>query len=171
MPTRRTRCVVMLLVATCLLLVGCDEEQAPASSAPCGSDSEIEFEMGQALLDGGETSTFIDVEIADSDRERQVGLMNRESLPEDCGMAFLYFEEITGGFWMKDTLIPLSIAFFDKEGVVVGVLDMEPCEEDPCETYSPGVPFVGALEVNQGAFEKWGIEEGDRISIIPPGTE
>lgn len=92
--------------------------------------------------------------------------MGRESLGEDEGMVFVFFEESTGGFWMKDTLIPLSIAFFDAEGTIVDILDMEPCESEPCESYFPSSPYFGALEVNKGAFAEWGIEIGDHIEVI-----
>ena len=107
----------------------------------------------------------VTVEIADTQEEREVGLMHRESLPEDAGMIFLFEEEITGGFWMKNTLIPLSIAFADSDGTILRILDMEPCEADPCEIYDPGVAYRNALEVNQGAFARWGVEEGDRLTL------
>jgi uncharacterized membrane protein (UPF0127 family) len=107
----------------------------------------------------------VTVEIADTQAEREVGLMHRESLPEDAGMIFLFEEEITGGFWMKNTLIPLSIAFVGADGEILRVLDMEPCEADPCEIYDPGVAYASALEVNQGAFANWGVEEGDLLTL------
>ena len=68
---------------------------------------------------------------------------------------------------MKNTLIPLSIAFADAEGTIVSILDMEPCEADPCEIYDPGVPYRSALEVNQGAFDDWGVQVGDRLTLEP----
>ena len=113
----------------------------------------------------GGDEVVVAVEVADSAEERQVGLMGRESLPDDAGMIFLFDEDTSGGFWMKDTLIPLSIAFADADGTIVSVLDMEPCEADPCEIYDPGVPYRSALEVNQGAFSRWGVEEGDRLTL------
>jgi uncharacterized protein len=105
------------------------------------------------------------VEVADTQEEREVGLMHREFLPDDAGMIFLFEEAIAGGFWMKNTLIPLSIAFADGEGEILRILDMEPCEADPCEIYDPGVSYESALEVNQGAFENWGVEEGDLLTL------
>jgi uncharacterized membrane protein (UPF0127 family) len=105
------------------------------------------------------------VEIADTQEEREVGLMQRESLPDDAGMIFLFEEETAGGFWMKNTLIPLSIAFAAGDGTILRILDMEPCEADPCEIYDPGVPYESALEVNQGAFADWGVEEGDLLTL------
>ncbi len=91
--------------------------------------------------------------------------MNRATLPEDAGMVFLWFGPTSGAFYMKDTLIPLSIAYFDERGRILKILDMEPCEQDPCKLYDPGITYWGALEVNQGAFERWGVEPGDTITI------
>jgi uncharacterized membrane protein (UPF0127 family) len=105
------------------------------------------------------------VEIADTQEEREVGLMHREFLPDDAGMLFLFEGETAGGFWMKNTLIPLSIAFTGGDGTILRILDMEPCEADPCEIYDPGVLYEGALEVNQGAFASWGVEEGDLLTL------
>ena len=66
---------------------------------------------------------------------------------------------------MKDTLIPLSIAFWDEDGRIVGIQDMEPCTADPCPTYGSPEPYVGALEVNQGFFDEHGVVIGDRIEL------
>lgn len=107
----------------------------------------------------------IEVLIADNDKRRGHGLMYKEQLPLDKGMAFLYPDDTGGGFWMKNTLIALSIAFFSADGKIVRILDMEPCEEDPCPVYDPGVTYRGALEVNKGRFDAWGIAEGDRIEV------
>ena len=106
------------------------------------------------------------MEIADEFEERQTGLMGRESLDADAGMAFVWSEEFRGSFWMKDTLIPLSIAFWDDRSRIVAILDMEPCEADPCPSYDPEVPFLGALEVNAGFFDEHAVEVGDRIELI-----
>lgn len=107
----------------------------------------------------------IGVLVADDGAERGHGLMYRKWLPEDKGMGFLFEEQGQAGFYMLNTLIPLSIAFFDSEGTIVDILDMEPCPDSPCPTYTPDAPYSGALEVNQGAFERWGVIEGDRITI------
>lgn len=108
---------------------------------------------------------YMRVEVADEDDERAEGLMGRPSLGEDAGMAFLWDEPVETSFWMKETLIPLSIAFWDQRRRIVAIRDMEPCRDDPCPTYGPDQPFVGALEVNLGFFEEHGVEVGDRIEI------
>jgi hypothetical protein len=80
-------------------------------------------------------------------------------------MLFLFPEDHRGGFWMKNTLIPLSIAFLDADGQVLAVLDMEPCRADPCPIYDPGVSYRSALEVNQGALARWGVGAGDVVTV------
>jgi uncharacterized protein len=118
------------------------------------------------LIHGDESETEVEVEIADTTEERARGLMGRESLPDDAGMLFVFSQPNAGGFWMKDTLIPLSIAFVRSDGRIVRILDMEPCRRDPCPVYDPGVTYVRALEVNRGAFKRWGVEEGDKLEIV-----
>ena len=135
--------------------------------AGCGGGGE--GENGDAgptvVIETGDGEKEIAVEIADTNDERAVGLMGRTSLPEDAGMLFVYPEPTQGGYWMKNTLIPLSIAFYDTNGAILRILDMEPCRRDPCRVYDPRVGYAGALEVNQGAFERWGVREGDRLEL------
>src|SRR5919106_257115 len=69
-------------------------------------------------------------------------------------------------FWMKDTLIPLSLAVWGKGGTIEAILDMEPCQADPCTIYTPGVPWVGAVEVNQGFFGEHGVKVGDQVRLL-----
>jgi uncharacterized membrane protein (UPF0127 family) len=129
--------------------------------------SESPFRRGTAIVETDDGAVLLRVEIADTPKLREQGLMGRQSLGEDEGMVFVFFDETTGGFWMKDTLIPLSIAFFGQDGRIVKILDMEPCEEEPCPIYEPGLAYRGAVEVNQGAFDRLGIEEGDPIRVSP----
>jgi uncharacterized membrane protein (UPF0127 family) len=151
------RRLALLLLVTLAVAGACYSSDDESDSGPQATAT--------ALIDTGGDSVLVNLEIADTDEERRRGLMFRESLPENRGMAFVFFEEHGGFFWMKNTLIPLSIAFFDRDGEIRRILDMEPCEEEPCQMYDPGVPYVGALEVNQGMFDEWGVEEGDRITI------
>ncbi|MDQ3941105.1 MAG: DUF192 domain-containing protein [Actinomycetota bacterium] len=123
------------------------------------------FATGKVLIDTDDGSVLIDVEIAETEDERALGLMHRDSLAQDAGMLFVFFDDTTGGFWMKNTLIPLSIAFIDSDSKIVEILDMDPCAKDPCRIYTPSVPYRAALEVNQGAFDEWGVELGDRITV------
>jgi uncharacterized membrane protein (UPF0127 family) len=136
-----------LVLALVLALVG----------AGCGDGDE----RGTLLIETRTGPVELSVELADSTDERRRGLMERESLPADAGMVFLFEREHEGGLWMKDTLIPLSAAFLDRDGRVLRILDMEPCEADPCPVYDPGVSYVAAVEANRGAFERLGVAVGD----------
>ncbi|HEU5225764.1 MAG TPA: DUF192 domain-containing protein [Actinomycetota bacterium] len=133
----------------------------------CGSAEEVSDPNGSAALsirtDDGTIS--LDVQVADTSEERQTGLMGRESLSPYDGMAFVWQEPLVSTFWMKDTLIPLSIAFWDDDGRIISILDMDPCTEDPCPTYGPDEPFVGAVEVDRGTFERDGVALGDRVHL------
>ena len=141
---------------------------ALALAACAGSDSEPSdpsFERARVVIETKRGPVPLSVEIAETDEQREFGLMFRKSLPRDAGMLFLFPADTAGGFWMKNTLIPLSIAFFDARRRIVRILDMEPCREDPCPVYDPGVAYRGALEVNAGAFRRWRVRAGDRIAI------
>jgi len=110
----------------------------------------------------------LDVQVADTPDERQTGLMGRESLSPYDGMAFVWEEPVVSSFWMKDTLIPLSIAFWDDAGRIISILDMDPCTADPCPSYGPDDPFVGAVEVDRGTLEERGVALGDRVELTVP---
>jgi uncharacterized membrane protein (UPF0127 family) len=105
------------------------------------------------------------VEIAETEAARQRGLMDRTGLARDAGMAFLFDSPVQVGFYMKDTLIPLSIAFWDQNLRIVTILDMTPCRADPCPVYFAQRPYVGAAEASQGFFAEHGIEVGDRVEL------
>lgn len=154
------RPLLVLLVAISLVACGDDAGEPNAAPSPTAR-------LANVLIDTGDDSVLIRAEVADTPELQSRGLSNRDSLDEDSGMVFLFFEETSGGFWMKDTTIPLSIAYFDGSGEVVSIFDMDPCEEDPCPSYDPGVPYRGALEVNQGRFDEWGVEVGDYIRVSP----
>lgn len=104
----------------------------------------------------------IQVEIADEPAEHSRGLMFRESLAENEGMLFVYPEERTLGFWMKNTLIALDIAYADNQGRIVDIQQMEP---QTLETHNSAGPAMYALEMNQGWFAANGIVVGDRIEF------
>ncbi len=106
----------------------------------------------------------IEVEIAANHKDRMRGLMHRESMPEDHGMLFLFADEEIRSFWMKNTPLPLSIAYADAGGRIVRIVDLEPFSEQP---RSSGRPAKYALEMHQGWFERHGVFEGDAIARIP----
>jgi len=85
-------------------------------------------------------------ELALTSASRVRGLMNRRKVPAD-GMLFVFHEDTTGGFWMKNTLVPLTIVFFDADGKRVRRLSMRPCRGDPCPIYTPRRKYRFALEL------------------------
>jgi uncharacterized membrane protein (UPF0127 family) len=116
---------------------------------------------GHITFAGGGVLT---VRIADEPDERARGLMGVTDLPTDEGMAFLYGESTDATFWMKDTPIPLSIAFVDQDNRIVTIREMTPCTDDvACRTYASTEPYTKAIEAEAGWFAAHGIEEGDRI--------
>jgi uncharacterized membrane protein (UPF0127 family) len=104
------------------------------------------------------------VEVADDLAEQAKGLMYRTTLGENRGMLFVYPDERELSFWMKDTLIPLSIAFIDSERRIIDIQDMKPLDDEPPH-YVSAEPAQYALEVNQGFFEKGGVKVGDRVDV------
>jgi uncharacterized membrane protein (UPF0127 family) len=107
----------------------------------------------------------LQVDIASDDAARARGLMGVTDLAANRGMAFVWGAPTDGSFWMKDTLIPLSIAFIDEAGRVITIDEMTPCTADPCDTYEPSGPYVLAVEANAGWFAEHGIEVGDRADL------
>ena len=85
-------------------------------------------------------------EVAKTSAQRSRGLMSRTQAPKD-GMLFVFPQTTTGGFWMKNTLVPLTIVFFDSAGNRVRKLSMVPRRKDPCAIYDPRRPYRFALEL------------------------
>lgn len=107
------------------------------------------------------------VEIADTEESRARGLMFRQSLPQQHGMLFVFPDDSRRSFWMRDTSIPLSIAFIRRDGVITEIYDMQPYSLEPVNSVAE-VRF--ALEVNQGEFRRLGIRPGDRVQLPPQIT-
>ena len=102
----------------------------------------------------------IRVEVAQAPEERARGLMGRKQLGDSEGMLFIFETEDYHSFWMKNTVIPLSIAFVSKEGRIVKITDMKPLTLD---SHAPPKPVLYALEMKQGWFSTNGIKVGDLV--------
>lgn len=146
--------ILLPLFSLSILLSACSfmpaKDAGPQTIALVGPDKEV---------------IEIVVEIADEVEERAQGLMGRETLPPDHGMLFLFEYQDILTFWMKDTLIPLDILFFDSQGNLVSTSTMQPCTEDPCSKYSSSVAAGIALEVNAGFIQANDIGAGWRIAL------
>ena len=106
------------------------------------------------------------VEIADTDASRQLGLMHRSQMDPDAGMLFAWPDDIEGGFWMFNTILPLSIAFITADGTILNIADMQPLDQ---KTTGAAGPYRYALEANQGYFRVHGIVAGDKVTL--PGQQ
>lgn len=107
----------------------------------------------------------IDAEVADDPDEKTIGLMGRKELAEGEGMLFVFSRPQPMGFWMKDTLIPLSIAYLNAAGIIREIHDMQPLEENSIPSVFQDLVY--ALEVPQGWFAKNGILAGDKVTGLP----
>jgi uncharacterized membrane protein (UPF0127 family) len=105
--------------------------------------------------------------LATTDAERERGLMQVTGLGGAAGMLFRFGSDQSAAFWMKDTLIPLSIAFFRQGGPFVSATDMEPCPPTApgCPTYPADAPYADAIEVPKGNLPALGIGPSSRLTV------
>ncbi len=149
-----------MVVILAVVVSACAKGAAPSSTATVPSSTTVAtpsttdalpelagFATITVAVDGDE----LEVALADRPDLRRRGLMGVTDLGGLDGMLFVFGEDVDGGFWMKDTVIPLDIAFFDAEGRVVDWLTMDPCLADPCPTYTPGGSYRYALETPAGS--------------------
>ncbi len=183
LSTRRSVRAAASVAVSVLLLAGvggCRANQpvSPATASPAagrspqapptfgtGADAWPSASVTITSADGREHA--VAVRVADRPERRQQGLMGVEAVPPGTGMLFLFPTPHDGGFWMKDTLVPLDIAYV-AEGEIVAVLQMEPCVEyevasEDCPAYTPGAAYDTTLEVAQGWFAAAGIDVGARL--------
>ena len=132
-----------------VLMIGCRQEpSAPASGLPT-----VEIKIG---------SKNYHVEVAADEFSRTRGLMERDSMPEEHGMIFVFTQDTDEGFWMHNTRIPLDIVFIDSTGKVVSVRQMKAYDE---HVTSSGGFYRYAIELNSGATAACGVKAGDMVGI------
>ena len=141
-----------VVLAAVLMLVACGESGR-------GQTTVVTLAQGSASLK-------IRAEVASTPDARTRGLMGRRSLAEDAGMLFVFPTPVQAGFWMKDTLIPLDIAFISK-GYVVEIDTMQPCRTAKCPVTTPAIGYDWALEVSVGTFHRAGITAGAVVDTEP----
>lgn len=138
------------LVAALLLML-CGHARADTAAAPV-----------TATLHGQRFT----VELATNEAAREHGLMMRTSLAPDHGMLFVFPDTAPRGFWMKNTLIPLDILYFDERRKLVSAqLDVPPCKADPCPIYPSTGPARYVLELSAGTIKRIGAHDGDTLAI------
>jgi uncharacterized membrane protein (UPF0127 family) len=152
----------LVAVGLTLVAVGCSSTNRAAP--PAASPSVLPTGTIRISTDTGVVK--LEVQIAETGEARRRGLMGVRELDPDEGMAFLFEEPGQGSFWMKNTLIPLAIAFWGPDGRILEMQEMTPCTTDDCPLYSPNGPFVGAVEADRGFFAEHGVQPGDRVQLV-----
>ena len=127
-----------------------------------GSSSELK-KCQLKLYDSSGREIRLNVEVAATESAREKGLMFRSSLPENSGMLFVFEKDKRLSFWMKNTYIPLDIAFINSKGVITDILQMRPL--DTSVFYNSSTEVRYALEVNQWWFAKHGINPGSKTGF------
>jgi uncharacterized membrane protein (UPF0127 family) len=135
---------------------------APAGAGPATAAYRLEPATGAART--------VRLEVAADPAARARGLMGRRQVPEGTGMVFLYPADVAEAYWMKNTLVPLSIAFVAADGRVVSVAEMTPCKADPCPSYPPAGPYRYAVELAAGTFGEAGIGPGAKVVPVDPAA-
>jgi uncharacterized membrane protein (UPF0127 family) len=131
-------------------------QTAAPSPVRAQAPSAVTLHIGKATLNA---------EIAATDAQREQGLMYREKLADNDGMIFIMPGIAPATFWMKNTLIPLSVAFLDRNGIILEIHDMKPLDESITRSESNQVAY--ALETNVHWFALNGIKPGDKIAPAP----
>jgi uncharacterized membrane protein (UPF0127 family) len=142
----------MHLLRTVLIMVACWVGTAHAL------DIQPQLQLPRVKIQAGMHQ--IDAQIATSTEQRQIGLMNRPTMPQHEGMLFVFERAATQCFWMKNTLIPLTAAFLDDDGTVVNLVDMKP---QSTQSHCSSRPVRYVLEMNQAWFAKRKIEAGYKL--------
>lgn len=152
------RLLPLAAILAALAFGSCSDDEGPPEIPPGSGDAPYELTITNA---NGETAT-LQVEVASTRAQRERGLMERESMPDDHGMLFLFEEDVSLGFWMKNTPLPLTIAYIDSTGEILEMRDGQPRDET---ILRPSQPYRYALEVNQGWFERNGFAPGDQVTL------
>ena len=135
---------------------------ADGERRPLEGFDEVAFRIVSAADEVAEWCALL----ADDEASRAQGLMEQRDLRGYDGMLFAFAEPIAASFYMRNTPLPLSIAFFDDDGELVSTVDMEPCEDrEGCPLYGADGPYVHALEVEQGDLPSLGVVPGARLEV------
>ena len=168
---RLARRVWVAAGATVLALVTAGPR--PADAGAC-SVPMFAYRTGAVVFTDRGHDARVRVQIADTPQLQETGLMCRSSLEPDAGMLFVFPASTRGHFWMKNTLIPLTIAFLDSNWHIVELVDMpvapDPTADDASKfpLYGPDRPYRYALEVNAGFFKQHQITERAEVRYFPP---
>jgi uncharacterized membrane protein (UPF0127 family) len=162
--------LVAWILASSAGLTGRDDpvmaDPTATTAAPADPARTVDYRLEPAEGD----PVTVRLEVAADPATRARGLMERERVPPGTGMVFLYPADVAESFWMKNTLVPLSIAFVAADGRVVSVAEMTPCKADPCPSYAPAGPYRYAIELAAGSFGDAGVGPGARVVPVDPAA-
>jgi hypothetical protein len=183
MPTLRevARCAVVLMMGLVCSLAACDQGVSegaatpttlppgsptpPASTVPALTPAGFERVQARVTAADGEVCELC-VWLADEPELRRRGLMEVTDLGDGAAMAFVYPRPTTTTFWMRNTPLPLSIAFFDADGAFLDSFDMDPCATSTCPHYRTPAQFTVAVEVPQGGLDEFLMKPGSTIELL-----
>jgi uncharacterized membrane protein (UPF0127 family) len=162
--------VAWILASSAGLVGGNDDPTMAAPATSSAAPTDTPRTVDYRLEPGDGDPVTVRLEVAADPATRARGLMEREQVPEGTGMVFLYPADVAEAFWMKNTLVPLSIAFVAADGRVVSVAEMTPCKADPCPSYAPAGPYRYAVELAAGSFGAAGVGPGDKVVPVDPAV-
>jgi uncharacterized protein len=163
--------LVVAAVAAAWIAIASRDDQGAAPPSTHSVAPGAAAERHVYLLRGsGRPEVRVSLEVAADEPARERGLSNRTQVPKGTGMVFLFPADTTAAFWMKDTLVPLQIAFAAADGRVVSLFEMTPCRADPCPVYTPTAAYRYAIELPAGAFTDAGVRAGDQAVPQDPSA-
>ncbi|HEX2155895.1 MAG TPA: DUF192 domain-containing protein [Actinomycetes bacterium] len=163
--------LVAWVLASSAGLVGTSDDPVMADpTATTTTPGEVAGTVEYRLEPAEGDPVTVRLEVAADPATRARGLMEREEVPPGTGMVFLYPRDVAEAYWMKNTLVPLSIAFVAADGRVVSVAEMTPCKADPCPSYAPAGPYRYAVELASGSFADAGVGPGSRVVPVDPAA-
>jgi uncharacterized protein len=162
--------LVAWVLASAAGLVGRDDPVMADPPATTGPAADAAGTVTYRLEPASGAARTVRLEVAADPAARARGLMGRTEVPQGTGMVFLYPEDVAEAYWMKNTLVPLSIAFVAADGRVVSVAEMTPCRADPCPSYAPAGPYRYAVELAAGSFGAAGVGPGAKVVPEDPAA-
>lgn len=169
--SRRSAQIAVVLVAALVAACGdasTEDRSVDMPSGPVGFPRRILLVSSEDTEVSGSLPLERCVWVASTTEQRRQGLMNVNSMGDADGMVFVQDQPTSGAFWMKDTFLPLSIAFFSGDGLFMDAVDMSPCtsaNDSDCLRYPTPSNYLLALEVQQGELQQFGVEKGSTVAL------
>ena len=159
--------LVVAVVAACGF-ASIEDHSVDMSSGPVGFPRRVLLVSSEDAAASGSLPLKRCVWVASTAEQRRQGLMNLNSMGNADGMVFVHDRPTSGAFWMKDTLLPLSIAFFGGDGTFIDAVDMSPCtsgNDSDCLRYPTPANYLLALEVRQGELQRFGVDKESTVAL------